>query len=316
MMGGRPEVAEPIARWLVEEGVARPNSNVDARTASVLWRWSQLGDGSTERRRRPLEDALKLRANDPDSTDRISIAAASALYSASWTLQEWSEVKRQARTALILAQAMGPEGEVLAYNARETAIAADFADRARAESLSEMLALFEEVKTKTPHYSPGVTTGPLDQVRDGAYAWALLMRTYFISADNTGNLRGAVIKGSKLAEMPPPSPCDSSCWSRIKTNDGAAPCRVYFPDAVPKTYPHKPGWRLQIGVVYLAIETDSAGSVLSTKVLSAVPADLFPEATIKSVQAAKAARSPLETRSDCTLAGLRPYTFTYQIRRR
>jgi hypothetical protein len=299
MLAQKPEIAEPIARWLSEAGAKSSGSGVAQLTADVLWRWSQAADDKASVS--ALEAAIRARASNPEAGDRISVFAAQDLLMKRWRASEWRQVQNVVGAVLVLAGALAGEGEAIEANARIMEIAAAFLDRTSPQSQLHMAQLLVDLERRLPPSDRSRTEAPLEQARDRAVAWEAAMDAYFMSKNESGSpVREArrLVKDRVI--------CDAECRSRHPAaKDPVEPCQVTVSQSPPLEYPGRALRDGSVGAVYIAYRSDAAGRVTDTRLLAAVPGEVFPEKTLSTLAQWRASRSKEETRADCRMEGWR-----------
>jgi TonB family protein len=310
LLGGEAPTAQPIARWLFEEGAARPDSGVDPALASVLLRWAELGDGGDKAARAALSGALAARAQAPDPADRISGMAADILVRRAWNAGAWREVGAAATLNIALAIPLGEEGVQMVYSARIAQTAAQFIDRPRVEDFDAMSKVYAELAALAPE-PPGVEGNRFSSLRDRSYTWSAAMMAYFESVRDSSRREGVYAPAARRIND---AACGAECENRKRVASGEAPLCVVEFDQTPKlTYPQAALNRGSVGAVYLGLDVDASGAIADVRVLAAVPDEAFPEATLRAVRTWKPRMSRRNVDPACRMEGRRNLMVAFQL---
>jgi hypothetical protein len=310
MLAGSPEIAQPMARWLVEEGAARENSGVDPIVARVLFQWAAMGDATDPARRQVMLEALAERIAAPDKTDRVSASASAALASLAWRAQAWKDAGAAAGHTIVLAGALGEEGDVSVNEAKLIQIASRFIETPTESDVDAMMQLHRELLKRIPDPPGGAATGAA-LTRDKAYAWSVAMGTLI---DTTRLAKGKRPVFAQLDASTLSPQCEGDCMNLKRVEAGLKPmCLVDWKTPTRPRYPDVALNKRFIGAVYLGLDINADGAIKDIRVLASVPTDVVPEPTVASIRAWSLRVARENPWPDCLIEGTRTLILQYKI---
>jgi TonB family protein len=316
MLGGRPDQAGGIARWLVEQGPKAPHPDPHPQTSMVLLRWTELGGNPTPKTVKALSDAVAARAAVMDPGDRISAVATQKLYGVEWKLRQWSDAERNAQIAATLSATLGAEGVEYRLQSQMIAAAAEFMDKQEVAPYFKMAEVRQEL---IDHLGGDIRAIEDNESDTSLYAasnragvWMVAMMAYYTSVEphiskpgwrsDYNRAKALKVRGKCGLEPCPLEPAPGKLPS----------CEVTYVQKPALRYPSDARMKGIVGAVRLRIKTDEAGNVSAAKLIAAVPSDEFPDPAVSAVGKWTVKKRDDQT-APCTLAGTRLLDFQFMI---